>query len=106
MKPVERVGRLIESDKFPFEFISLLAEKESWRKEVHRPIYYLHKWWAKRLGSVYRALLIAAIIDENEELEDLFYRKHNYLNYTVLDPFMGSGVTVGEATKLGFTVIG
>ena len=38
---------------FPFEEISEVAEIESWRKEVHRPIYHMHKWWARRLGSVF-----------------------------------------------------
>ena len=42
-------ARLIESGSFPFEFVSELAEMESWRKEVYRPIYHIHKWWAKRL---------------------------------------------------------
>ena len=41
----------IESD-FPIIEVSKLAEKESWRKEINRPIYHIHKWWAKRLGSV------------------------------------------------------
>ena len=45
--------RLIESDAFPFDFLSVIAERESWRKEIHRPIYHLHKWWAKRLGSIF-----------------------------------------------------
>ena len=36
---------------FPFEAISRAAEVESWRKEVWRPIYHMHKWWAQRLGS-------------------------------------------------------
>ena len=52
--------RLIESDAFPIEFISELAEMESWRKEVHRPIYHIHKWWAKRLGSVFRGILLSS----------------------------------------------
>jgi len=38
--------RLIETDAFPFEFLSLLAERESWRKEIHRPVYHVHKWWS------------------------------------------------------------
>lgn len=42
-------------EAFPFEQISEIAEAESWRKEVLRPIYHLHKWWAQRLGSVFRA---------------------------------------------------
>ena len=56
--------RLIESDNFPFEFVSRLAERESWRKEVHRPIYHLHKWWATRLGSVFRSVLLASVLPD------------------------------------------
>ena len=47
----KRNRRLIETDAFPFEFLSRVAERESWRKELHRPVYHVHKWWAKRLGS-------------------------------------------------------
>ena len=39
---------------------SRVAEYESWRKELHRPATYVHKWWARRLGSVLRSVLIAA----------------------------------------------
>ncbi len=98
--------RLIESDAFPIEFVSELAEMESWRKEVHRPIYHIHKWWAKRLGSVFRAILLGSALPENERLEDAFYRQHDFSGMTVFDPFMGSGTTIGEAHKLGFTALG
>lgn len=98
--------RLIESDAFPLEFVSKLAEVESWRKEVHRPIYHIHKWWAKRLGSVFRAILLGSALPESEKLEEVFYRKHDFRGQTVFDPFMGSGTTVGEAHKLGFTALG
>jgi putative DNA methylase len=101
-----RTNRLIESDAFAFEFVSELAEMESWRKEVYRPIYHVHKWWAKRLGSVFRAILLGAASPESERLEDAFYRKHDFAGQTVFDPFMGSGTTVGEAHKLGFTALG
>ena len=58
--------RLIETDRFPVEFISRLAERESWRKEVHRPIYHIHKWWAKRLGSVFRGALLGCLLPEGD----------------------------------------
>lgn len=61
-------NRLIEFDDFPFEFISQLAERESWRKEVHRPIYHIHKWWAKRLGSVFRGILLGSILPQDKNL--------------------------------------
>ena len=98
--------RLIESDSFPFEFISQLAEMESWRKEVYRPIYHIHKWWAKRLGSVFRGILLGSALPDSENLVEAFYRQHDFANLTVFDPFMGSGTTIGEAHKLGFTALG
>jgi len=100
------VVRLIESDAFPFEFLSQLAERESWRKEIHRPIYHVHKWWAKRLGSVFRGILLGCILDEADDLGAEFYRTHELEQVTVFDPFMGSGTTIGEAHKLGCTALG
>ena len=97
---------LIEADAFPFEFISHLAERESWRKEVHRPIYHVHKWWAKRLGSVFRGILLGTTLPEGGNLPAEFYKTHHFSNVVVFDPFMGSGTTIGEAHKLGFSAIG
>ena len=68
------VQRLIETDRFPFEFVSTLANRESWRKEIHRPIYHLHKWWAKRLGSVFRGLALGSLLGEDNDLADAFYQ--------------------------------
>lgn len=98
--------RLIESERFPIEFVSALAERESWRKEVHRPVYHVHKWWAKRLGSVFRGALLGCVLPDTADLREAFYRPHNFGDVTVFEPFMGSGTTVGEAHKLGCTVIG
>jgi len=83
--------RLIESDAFPFEFLSQLAERESWRKEVHRPICHVHKWWAKRLGSVFRGILLGAKLPEDHDLAKEFSQTQQFANVTVFDPFMGSG---------------
>ena len=98
--------RLIESEDFPFEFLSSVAKRESWRKEVYRPIYHVHKWWAKRLGSVFRGLLLGGVLPEGADLEDEFYRSHSFEGITVFDGFMGSGTTIGEAHKLGMTALG
>jgi len=97
---------LIESDGFPFEFLSQLAERESWRKEIHRPIYHVHKWWATRLGSVFRGILLGAVMPPGADLRDEFYRCHSLAGLSVFDPFMGSGTTIGEAHKLGMTALG
>ena len=76
------------------------------RKEIHRPIYHVHKWWAKRLGSVFRGILLGCSLHEQDDLAVEFYRSHAFSDLTVLDPFMGSGTTIGEAHKLGFSALG
>ena len=98
--------RLIETDDFAFEFLSRLGERESWRKEIHRPVYHIHKWWAKRLGTVFRGILLGCALDEDAYLPQCFYQRHAFSNLTVFDPFMGSGTTIGEAHKLGFRALG
>lgn len=97
--------RIIE-DGFPFEFVSEIAEMESWRKELNRPIYHLHKWWAQRLGSVFRSAIIAAATPSGPSLIDFFYKKVDLPDVVIFDPFMGSGTTIGEAVKLGCSAIG
>ena len=91
---------------FPFVEISKIAEKESWRKEINRPIYHIHKWWAQRLGSVFRAMLLYLFEDGGDKVWEQFYKKNDYSGIVVLDPFMGSGTTIGETLKLGAKAIG
>lgn len=96
----------LEDDNFPFEEISDVAERESWRKEINRPIYHIHKWWAQRLGSVFRAITLGALSPSGTDVLAAFYRPVRFKQAVVFDPFMGSGTTVGEAAKLGARVIG
>jgi len=55
---------------------------------------------------VFRAVLLGSALPETESLAEAFYRQHDFSGLTVFDPFMGSGTTVGEAHKLGFTALG
>ncbi|MGA8492648.1 MAG: DNA methyltransferase [Terriglobales bacterium] len=91
---------------FPILEISQVAEHESWRKEINRPLYHIHKWWATRLGSVFRAITLGALSPKNTQIWDAFYKRHHFAGKVVLDPFMGSGTTLGEALKLGAKVVG
>ena len=98
--------RAIEEENFPFEELSRIAEAESWRKEINRPTYHIHKWWAHRLGSVFRAISIAAFAPAGSDVLNLFYQRTRIPEQVVFDPFMGSGTTVGEVAKLGGRAIG
>ncbi|MBX3709539.1 MAG: hypothetical protein KIT56_10085 [Gammaproteobacteria bacterium] len=101
----ENISTALEQD-FPIVEISQIAEQESWRKEINRPIYHIHKWWATRLGSVFRAITLAALSKPKTDIWKTFYKQHNLTGKIVLDPFMGSGTTLGEAIKLGAKAVG
>ena len=98
--------RALEDDGFPFEALSDVAETESWRKEINRPTTHIHKWWAQRLGTVFRAMTIGAFAPSGTDIFDLFYKPVRIPAGTVFDPFMGSGTTLAETVKLGAKAVG
>ena len=104
--PLPSGTRAIECDEFPFEALSDIAEAESWRKEINRPLSHIHKWWAQRLGTVFRAIILGALVPKESAVLDLFYCAVRIPDAVVFDPFMGSGTTVTEAMKLGARAIG
>ena len=95
----------LEGD-FPAVVLSRIGEHESWRKEVHRPATSTHKWWAKRLGSVFRGILTAAASPDRTAALEAYCSATRLDGLTVFDPFAGSGTTLIEAAKLGANVIG
>jgi len=115
----------IERD-FPIEQLNPLARREA---NAKRAIAMLHKWWARRVGCVFRTMILASLIpaEEWQRLDQevqragidawtaLYYREHPKANpliekylkdKVVLDPFMGGGTTIVEALRLGCKVIG
>lgn len=90
---------------FPAASLSAIATKESWRKEVHRPATSTHKWWAKRLGSVFRGIITSALTEAGMDSLSTYSGNTRYPGVTVLDPFGGSGITAVEALKLGCKAI-
>jgi len=103
-------------DFFPIAEINKIAEKEStgFGRRHYRPVYLMHKWWARRLGSVFRAILLYSLADRglaqwDQDPNNLwaFYSRDTQLNgKVVLDPMMGGGTTIVEALRLGCKVIG
>ena len=70
----------------------------------------MHKWWARRLGTVFRMLLIWSSADEVTDEETVSRRFYEPVNlpdgFTVLDPFMGSGTTAIVAMASGRDYLG
>ena len=106
------VPRAIEVG-FPIVEINRLAQPE---RNSFKPIYQMHKWFARRASCVFRAILLGALKPaENPDgspvdLMEEFYRNHgddpDTAGKVVLDPFMGGGTTVVEALRLGCRVVG
>ena len=88
---------------FPEKFVDELSRREVFNKHLFRPNTYLHKWWARRCGSMFRAILKQFVPDT--ERQD-YYTPGGLEGKIVLDPMMGGGTTLHEAIRLGANVIG
>ncbi|MDB2293737.1 DUF1156 domain-containing protein [Halorubrum ezzemoulense] len=122
---------------FPIERINEIAEKEGRAKQWYRPIYTMHKWWARRPGCLFRAISLYALLDdpdkvniyepgENGTLDDygaghsdveklienvdmadpeslweLYTKDVRIGDKKILDPFMGGGTSLVEASRFG-----
>ncbi len=130
---------------FPIERVNEIAEKEGRAKQWYRPIYTMHKWWARRPGSLFRAISLYSLLDESTDASDIevyepgenqtlganglskedlmsavgatsienpeplwdFYPKDVRIkNKKILDPFMGGGTSLVEASRFGAETVG
>jgi putative DNA methylase len=96
----------IETSQIPVEWLYSMALREGNSK---KPIYRIHKWWARRLGSVFRTLLLLAVTPSDRPEDQIisdFYSKQDLRPLVVLDPFMGGGTSIIESNKCSVRTIG
>jgi len=122
---------------FPIERINEIAEKEGRAKQWYRPIYTMHKWWARRPGCLFRAISLYSLLDDPEAVDvfepgengtlsdfggghsdienliqnvdmadpeslwELFSKDVRIDDKKILDPFMGGGTSLVEASRFG-----
>ena len=70
-------------------FATRLALREKQIQQNYRPVIGIHKWFARRPGSIFRSLLLAEY-NSSEPLEASYWREHK-LTGVIADPFMGGG---------------
>lgn len=89
---------------FDTEFVSTLSYREKQMQQSYRPIIGVHKWFARRPGTLFRALMLSEFYDG--PLKEGFYKGHDFSDKTIADPFMGGGTPLIEANRLGMGTIG
>lgn len=85
-------------------FTSTLALREKQIQQNYRPIIGIHKWFARRPGTVFRNLLLSEF-NSTEPLHTSYWHAHTFQG-VIADPFMGGGIPLVEANRLGFSVVG
>lgn len=85
-------------------FVANLARREKQIQQNYRPIIAVHKWFARRPGTLFRALMLSEFSDL--PLQDAFYQTGNLQGKTIADPFMGGGTPLLEANRMGADVLG
>ena len=103
-------------DSYAEDIVSQLAQDETGKRQYYRPVYSLHKWWARRPGALFRAILLLVTDSENDLFQPNvdgsisilsdYFKDHKLEDVVILDPFMGGGTTLAEANRLGAKVIG
>lgn len=94
---------LLDEGQLPVADLARIAIREGVRP---RAVYQAHKWFARRFAVTARALLVAAAADNQSSFWRAFYRGDSWTDRTVLDPFVGGGVMLLEASRLGAAVRG
>src|SRR2546422_8989249 len=91
-------------EQFDPTFTTSLALREKQIQQEYRPIIGVHKWFARRPGTVFRSLLLTEF--QGAEPIQVSYWTGHHLSGVIADPFMGGGTTVFEANRLGLSVVG
>jgi hypothetical protein len=90
-------------ETFDETLVARLAAAEKQIQQSYRPIIAVHKWFARRPGTLFRGLALAELDDR--PLAEHYFAAHD-LHGVVLDPFMGGGTTLFEANRMGLAVVG
>src|SRR5437870_8194751 len=94
---------MIEKD-FNVAFIADLALREKQIQQNYRPVIAVHKWFARRPGTLFRGLILSEFADP--PLADTFFKANDFPGRLVVDPFMSGGTPLPEANRSGCGVRG
>lgn len=90
--------------RFDVPLIAGLALREKQIQQNYRPIIGVHKWFARRPGTLFRGLVLAEFAEGS--LGETFFRSNDLGGIRIADPFMGGGTPLIEANRVGCDVEG
>jgi adenine-specific DNA methylase len=90
--------------RFDIPFVANLALREKQIQQNYRPIIAVHKWFARRPGSLFRALMLSEFGER--PVSQLYFAPNDYPRRRIADPFMGGGTPIIEANRVGADVVG
>src|SRR6185437_929739 len=96
---------LLETGNIPIAELAGIAVREG---HSTSDLFRVHRWFARRLSSQFRAILTGLALGGTDPAS--FWQTYlgvpNLGNAVVLDPFVGGGTSVVEASRCGARVIG
>ena len=90
--------------RFDVAFIAKMARREKQIQQHYRPLIAVHKWFARRPGTLFRGLTLAEF--GARPLSESFFAANDFPERTIADPFMGGGTPLLEANRVGCDVLG
>jgi adenine-specific DNA methylase len=89
---------------FSVPFVAAMALREKQIQQNYRPVIAVHKWFARRPGTLFRALILSEF--SGRPVVENYYHSHHLPTVRIFDPFMGGGTTMMEANRIGCSVTG
>ena len=89
---------------FDVPFVAAMALREKQIQQNYRPLIAVHKWFARRPGTLFRALALSEFLDA--PVGETYFSAHDFAGKSIADPFMGGGTPIIEANRLGCDVHG
>lgn len=90
--------------QFDIPFVAAQALREKQIQQVYRPIIAVHKWFARRPGTLFRALILSEFGEF--PVKESFFQANSFPTKRIADPFMGGGTPLIEANRVGCDVQG
>ena len=96
---------LLETGEIPIVQIAELALREGHRSN---PLYGVHRWFARRVGSQFRSILTALTLppEKGDDFWDIYIDRTSVNGAVVIDPFLGGGTSLVESMRCNARVIG